>query len=675
MLKKLLLGISVLILLIGAWIGFELWTRHEPFPEITVQTLDRSPAASALSAAERAALGELLEDYRERHHLPSISLAIGIDGEIAYLGAVGFADLAREQPATPDTRYRTGSVSKAITTVALGRLVEEGVIDLDKDFRTYVPDFPQKKWSFTPRQLASHTAGIRHYVNPMENYRDEHYDTVQDALVTIEEDRMIFEPGTRFGYSSYGFNMLSAAMANAADTPFRDLLDRLVFGPANMTATGAEDPRDPHPDSAGFYLQTPEWSLRAPYADNSYKVAGGGLLGTPGDLVNLGNALLAGALLQPETWNELTTVVPLADGNTDHGYGLGFGVGEVRIGERTIREIGHSGGSVGGLTVWKLFDDVASDRGSHDVVVAATINISDLWNGASPHAVAYQATEIVLDALDAGAVQAASPPVTSEVENGWIELFDGKSLDGWIPKVRGYPAGENALDTFRVEDGALVVSYDEYERFDNRFGHLFTEVPFSHYRLKLEYRFVGDPTPGTESWAIRNSGAMLHAQAPGTMPDEQDFPISVEFQFLGGLEPGVARPTGNLCTPGTHVTLNGAFTEEHCLDRSPITQWGDGWVEAEATVLGGDRIVHRINGEVVTEYTNVVTGGGVVSGHDPAMKPEGEPLGAGHIALQSEGHRVEFRNIRLLNLKGCMNPHASNYETWFAEDDPEACRF
>ena len=675
MLKKILLGFSLFILFLGAWIVFELWSRHEPFPETPVQVMETTPVSSPLGEAERAALGQLLRDYRQRHHLPSISLAIGLNGETAYLVAVGFADLAKEQPANPPTRYRTGSVSKAITAVALGRLVEDGVIDLDEDFRAYVPDFPAKKWSFTPRQLASHTAGVRHYVNPMENYRDEHYDTVQEALVTIADDRLIFEPGTRFGYSSYGFNMLSAAMANAADTSFRDLLDDLVFGPATMTATGAEDPRDPHPDSAGFYLQTPEWSFRAPYADNSYKVAGGGLLGTPGDLVNLGNALLEGKLLQGATWNELTTVVPLADGNADHGYGLGFGVGEVRIGERTMREIGHSGGSVGGLTAWKLFDDVATGGGSHDVVVAVTMNISDLGNGASPHAVAYQATEIVLDALDTGAVLTPSPPLADASEDGWIELFDGESLDGWIPKVRGYPAGENPLDTFRVEDGAIVVSYDDYETFDDRFGHLFYEIPYSHYRLKLEYRFVGDPLADTPGWAVRNSGVMLHAQAPATMPAEQDFPISVEFQFLGGLEAGVARPTGNLCTPGTHVTMDGAFTEEHCLDRSPITNWGDGWVEAEATVLGGDRIVHRINGEVVTEYTNVVTGGGVVSGHDPGMKPEGVPLTAGRIALQSEGHRVEFRNIRLLNLKGCMNPHASNYAPWFVEDDPEACRF
>jgi hypothetical protein len=448
-----------------------------------------------------------------------------------------------------------------------------------------------------------------------------------------------------------------------------------VIEPVGMDGTRAEDPRWPWPDTAGFYLQTPEHSFRAPYADNSYKVAGGGLLGRPWDLVLLGNAILYGGLIEDDTWEELTAIMPLADGSTEHGYGLGFGVGEVRIGDRTVREVGHSGGSVGGLTAWKIFEDVAAGGDTHDLVVAVTINISDLGNGASAHAVAYQAAELVLDALDAGDIRSAPRPGADAPRNAWIDLFDGESLDGWIPKVRGYPAGENPLDTFRVEDGKLVVSYDGYESFDGRFGHLFYETPYSHYRLKLEYRFVGDPTPGTEAWAIRNSGAMLHAQAPETMPAEQDFPISVEFQFLGELNRGKKRTTGNLCTPGTHVTVEGKFTEDHCIERSPVSLFGDQWVQAEALVLGADRAVHFIGDTQVSEYTDIVTGGGVVSGHDPAMKPEGEPLGAGHIALQSEGHRVEFRNIRLLNLKGCMNPHASNYETWYVEDDPEACRY
>lgn len=309
------------------------------------------------------------------------------------------------------------------------------------------------------------------------------------------------------------------------------------------------------------------------------------------------------------------------------------------------------------------------------LVVTATMHASGFGSKARPHDVAYPLVERLPALQEAGRTTPAEAASDDTPEAGWIELFDGQSLAGWIPKVRGYPVGENPLDTFRAEDGKLVVSYENYEAFDNRFGHLFYASPFSHYRLSLEYRFVGEPLNGTEPWAYRNSGAMLHAQAPDTMPPEQDFPISIEFQFLGGLEEGEDRPTGNLCTPGTHVTIDGVFTETHCIDSSSPTIYGDEWVHAEALVLGSDRIVHFINGEQVLAYESPVTGGGVVSGHDPAQKPEGESLGEGYISLQSEGHRIEFRNIRVRNLRGCMNPEASNHETWYVEDDPAACVF
>ena len=145
----------------------------------------------------------------------------------------------------------------------------------------------------------------------------------------------------------------------------------------------------------------------------------------------------------------------------------------------------------------------------------------------------------------------------------WQTIFNGESLQGWTPKVRGYPAGENPMDTFRVQDSALTVSYDGYESFDARFGHIFYAVPYSHYRLRLEYRFVGEQAPGGEGWAFRNSGAMLHSQPVETMGLEQDFPISIEVQLLGGKSDGTARSTANLCTPGTHVVYQGAFTDDH----------------------------------------------------------------------------------------------------------------
>ena len=232
----------------------------------------------------------------------------------------------------------------------------------------------------------------------------------------------------------------------------------------------------------------------------------------------------------------------------------------------------------------------------------------------------------------------------------WVPLFDGESLDGWTPKIRGYEAGVNFANTFRVEDGLLTVSYDGYDKFDNRFGHLFYARPFSHYRLRVEYRFVGEHKPDVEEWAWRNSGVMLHSQSPQSMPAGQDFPISLEAQFLGGLVEGEPRPTANLCTPGTHVDYQGRFEEEHCLWSSSDTFYGDQWVTVEVLVEGADHFVHYVNGEPVIEYEHAVTGGGVVSGHDPAMKPEGKPLSEGYISLQSEGHPIQFRRVEILEL-------------------------
>lgn len=279
--------------------------------------------------------------------------------------------------------------------------------------------------------------------------------------------------------------------------------------------------------------------------------------------------------------------------------------------------------------------------------------------------------------LLASALAAAAPLIGAAQDADqapeWLELFNGVNLDGWTPKIRYHAPGDNFGDTFRVEDGLLTVSYDQYESFDGRFGHLFYDQPFSHYRLRLEYRFIGEQAAGGPDWAIRNSGAMLHSQPPETMPDAQDFPISVEFQLLGGLGDGNARSTGNLCTPGTNIVYQGQFTTVHCINSRSPTLDGDQWVEAEVLVLGDKRFVHRINGVDVIEYENVTTGGGAVSGHRPEMQPEGVPLAEGYISLQSESHPVQFRRVELLNLKGCMDPQSPNFRSWFVEPYPAAC--
>lgn len=247
-------------------------------------------------------------------------------------------------------------------------------------------------------------------------------------------------------------------------------------------------------------------------------------------------------------------------------------------------------------------------------------------------------------------LSAVAIPTAAHSDENWQSLFNGKDLTGWTPKIRGYEPGIDPARTFRVEGGLLSVNYDQYDAFDNQFGHLFYEVPYSHYRLRLQYRFIGEQAPGAPGWAFRNSGVMIHSQPPHTMPAAQDFPISIEVQFLGGRNDDQPRPTANMCSPGTHVVIAGEFTEQHCVASQAPTIHGDDWVHIEVLVEGDQRVTHFINGEQVMTYGGLTTGGGVVSGHLESMKPEGASLNTGYISLQSEGHPIHFREIELLDL-------------------------
>jgi hypothetical protein len=231
----------------------------------------------------------------------------------------------------------------------------------------------------------------------------------------------------------------------------------------------------------------------------------------------------------------------------------------------------------------------------------------------------------------------------------WTPLFNGRDLTGWTPKIRGSALGVDSAGTFQVEDGLLTVSYEGYADFGDRFGHLFYEEPFSHYRLRVEYRFVGEQAPGGPAWAFKNSGVMFHAQAPESMLPQQDFPISLEAQLLGGNGTDV-RPTANLCTPGTHVEIERRLVEEHCIPSLSATVHDERWVTFELTVLGDSLITHVVDGDTVLSYARPVIGGGVVSGFDPEAKRDGARLTGGYIALQSESHRVQFRQVLLQRL-------------------------
>lgn len=277
---------------------------------------------------------------------------------------------------------------------------------------------------------------------------------------------------------------------------------------------------------------------------------------------------------------------------------------------------------------------------------------------------------LLFAALSVGAAAADAPAEKEE----WIALFNGRDLDGWTPKIAGHALGDNFGNTFRVEDGLLKVRYDQYESFGKKFGHLFYKDPFSYYRLVVEYRFVGEQAPhGPGSWALRNSGAMLHSPHPRTMGRDQDFPISIEVQFLGGLNDGKARSTMNLCTPGTDVVYRGSIYPEHCLNSASKTFDGDQWVRAEMLVLGSGQITHFANGEEVLEYALPQFGGGGVSDSDPAAKPDGKLIEGGYISLQSESHPIDIRKVELLDLAGCMDRSASNYKRYHVKSVPESC--
>ena len=260
---------------------------------------------------------------------------------------------------------------------------------------------------------------------------------------------------------------------------------------------------------------------------------------------------------------------------------------------------------------------------------------------------------ICLLAVLTATVACATAPAQQQPQtnrNEWTPLFNGRDLDGWIPKIAKHDVGENYANTFRVVDGVLQVRYDGYDDFSAQFGHLFYRTPFSSYHLVVEYRFVGEWARGTPSWAYRNSGVMVHAQDPATMRRDQDFPISIEVQFLAGLDDGRPRTTANMCSPGTEVDIDGVQARAHCVNSRSSTYPLDEWVRAEVIVQRDSSIAHIVNGDTVLSYAKPRIGGGTVNGHDPAVKVDGTPLTRGWIALQSEGHPIDFRRVEIREL-------------------------
>ena len=260
---------------------------------------------------------------------------------------------------------------------------------------------------------------------------------------------------------------------------------------------------------------------------------------------------------------------------------------------------------------------------------------------------------IVWNVLLAGTAIALGDPEFADHKyptDKWVSLFNGKDLDGWTPKIRYCDLGDNFENTFRVEDGLLKVRYEGegYREFGERFGHLFFRDSFSNYRFRVEYRFLGEQCAGGPGWATRNSGVMVHGQHPRTMRKDQDFPVSIEVQLLGG-NGTAARTTSNLCTPGTNVVMQNQLKQQHCISSTSATYHGEQWVTAEIEVRSGEVIRHLLDGEVVLEYQQPQLD---ERDEDARKLADGGPLllKGGSISLQSESHPIDFRKVEIMVL-------------------------
>jgi serine beta-lactamase-like protein LACTB, mitochondrial len=310
--------------------------------------------------------------------IPGLAVAVAVDGRVVYAEGFGYADLEQRVPAWPSTRFRIGSISKPLTAVALMQLVEQRKIDLDAPVQKYVPSFPDKGTKITPRLLAGHLAGIRHYQGD-EFLSATHYDSVLDGLKIFANDPLVAPPGTKYSYSTYGFNLLAAVIESASSEPFLEYMQRHVFDTLGLVQTTADQNRLLIAERSRFYARQKDGSFEnAPYVDNSYKWAGGGFLSTPEDLVTFGSALLRPGFLTADSLKLLFTSQKTGDGK-ETGYGMGWSIRKSESGQRIYD---HGGGSVGGTCELIVYPD------SH-VVVALLTNLGDaLWKVADVEAIA-----------------------------------------------------------------------------------------------------------------------------------------------------------------------------------------------------------------------------------------------------------------------------------------------
>jgi CubicO group peptidase (beta-lactamase class C family) len=329
--------------------GATFWCACAPRQATEAPLSSNGSTAQAVRAVER-----FITDTMRILGAPGASICVVRGGEIVWSHAFGFADLEQNVPATTETRFRIGSVSKSLTSVAIGRLVQDGQLDLDSPVQRYAPSFPVKRYPITVRQLAGHLGGIRHYLTgEFENRK--HYETVTEGLAIFAADSLLFQPGVEFSYSSYGYNLLGAVIEGASGRPYLEYMSDAVLGPAGMTHTSPEHPDSIIPLRGRYYTRADSTGpiLNAPYVDNTYKWPSGGYLSTAEDLARFGDRLARGLLVRPETVELLWTSMRTSDG-TSTEYGIGWTVERDSVGRRRVR---HSGGSVGGTAHLIIYPD------------------------------------------------------------------------------------------------------------------------------------------------------------------------------------------------------------------------------------------------------------------------------------------------------------------------------
>ena len=343
---------------------------------LAAQSAAAAGHASRDFSSAAAEARELVKVWLAEHDAPGLTIAVMVGGEIVWSQGFGMADLENRVPVRPHTKMRIGSVSKSLTSAAAGLLYEQGKLDLDAPVQKYVPSFPKKRYPITARQLGGHLAGIRGYLPGVQSemFNTRHYDLVLAGLELFQDDPLLFEPGEKYSYSSHGYNLLSAVVEGASGQDFLSYMQENVFDPLGMKDTSADHTDQVIPYRTRFYERNGAgvWE-NAPYADNSYKWAGGGFISTAGDLLRFGRGIISGGLLKPETVELLLTPQRTKDGKST-GYGIGWRSSEDGRGRR---QVGHGGSSVGGKTRLVIYPD-------SQVILAVMINTGSLDLGEMP---------------------------------------------------------------------------------------------------------------------------------------------------------------------------------------------------------------------------------------------------------------------------------------------------